>query len=142
MYGRYRRMTDCLRLESMKQKVVSGFVWIWYVLYFQLPSGYFEIIINAQSADGRFTASGHENGSIYVFNNDTGRLSHSLAGLVQPVRSVSFSPASKLLAAAGDAKIIALYDINSGEQVANFTGHGGWILSLDWSDTGEYLLSR
>ncbi|KAF2794339.1 WD40 repeat-like protein [Melanomma pulvis-pyrius CBS 109.77] len=93
------------------------------------------------STDGRFTASGHENGSIYVFNNDTGRLSHSLAGLVHPIRAVSFSPASKLLAAAGDARIIALYDVNSGEQVANFTGHGGWVLSLDWSSTGEYLLS-
>ncbi|KAF1955600.1 WD40 repeat-like protein [Byssothecium circinans] len=95
----------------------------------------------ALSQDGRFTASGHENGSIYVFNNDTGRLAHSLAGLVHPVRSVAFSPASKLLAAGGDARIIALYDINSGEQVANFTGHGGWVLTLDWSDTGEYLLS-
>ncbi|KAF2117861.1 WD40-repeat-containing domain protein [Lophiotrema nucula] len=93
------------------------------------------------SADGAFTASGHENGSIYIFNNDTGRLAHSLAGLVHPVRSVRFSPASKLLAAAGDARVIALYDVNSGEQVANLTGHGGWILSLDWSDTGEYLLS-
>ncbi|PSN64025.1 WD40 repeat-like protein [Corynespora cassiicola Philippines] len=93
------------------------------------------------SRDGRFTTSGHENGSIYVFNNDTGRLAHSLAGLVHPIRSVSFSPASKLLAAAGDARIIALYDVNSGEQVANFTGHGGWVLTLDWSDTGEYLLS-
>ncbi|KAF2266707.1 WD40 repeat-like protein [Lojkania enalia] len=93
------------------------------------------------SPDGGFTASGHENGSIYIFNNDTGRLSHSVAGLVHPVRSVAFSPASKLLAAAGDARIIALYDVNSGEQVANLTGHGGWILSLDWSDTGEYLLS-
>jgi superkiller protein 8 len=57
------------------------------------------------------------------------------------VRSVAFSPASKLLAAGGDARIIALYDVTSGEQVANFTGHGGWVLSLDWSDTGEYLLS-
>ncbi|KAF2872483.1 WD40-repeat-containing domain protein [Massariosphaeria phaeospora] len=93
------------------------------------------------SQDGRFTASGHENGSIYVFNNDTGRLSHSLAGLVSPIRTVSFSPASKLLAAAGDARIIALYDVNSGEQVANFTGHSGWVLTLDWSATGEYLLS-
>ncbi|KAF2732455.1 WD40 repeat-like protein [Polyplosphaeria fusca] len=93
------------------------------------------------SADGAFTASGHENGGIYIFNNDTGRLSHSLAGLVHPVRAVSFSPASKLLAAAGDARVIALYDVNSGEQVANLSGHGGWILTLDWSDTGEYLLS-
>ncbi|KAF2656760.1 WD40 repeat-like protein [Lophiostoma macrostomum CBS 122681] len=93
------------------------------------------------SADGRFTASGHENGSIYIFNNDSGRLSHSVAGLVQPIRAVAFSPASKLVAAAGDARIIALYDVLSGEQIANFTGHGGWVLSLDWSDTGEYLLS-
>ncbi|KAI4640146.1 uncharacterized protein J4E78_010731 [Alternaria triticimaculans] len=93
------------------------------------------------SRNGTYTASGHENGSIYVFNNETGRLAHSLSGLVHPVRAVSFSPASKLLAAGGDARIIALYDVTSGEQVANFTGHGGWVLSLDWSDTGEYLLS-
>ena len=98
-------------------------------------------LTHSQSRNGSFTASGHENGSVYVFNNESGRLAHSLAGLVHPVRSVAFSPASKLLAAGGDARIIALYDVNSGEQVANFTGHGGWVLSLDWSDTGEYLLS-
>ena len=99
------------------------------------------LLINDQSRDGSFTASGHENGSVYVFNNDTGRLAHSLAGLVHPVRSVAFSPTSKLLAAGGDARIIAIYNVSSGEQVANLTGHGGWVLSLDWSDTGEYLLS-
>lgn len=32
------------------------------------------------SADGRYTASGHENGGVYVFNNDTGRMVHSLPG--------------------------------------------------------------
>ncbi|KAF2085975.1 WD40 repeat-like protein [Saccharata proteae CBS 121410] len=93
------------------------------------------------STDGRFTASGHENGSVYVFNNDTGRLLHSLPGLIKPVRAVKFSPASKLLAAAGDARTIAIYDVVSGEQVANFAGHAAWVMCLDWSDTGEYLLS-
>ncbi|KAL6714930.1 Ski complex subunit Rec14 [Lecanora helva] len=93
------------------------------------------------SVDGRFTASGHENGGVYVFNNDTGRLLHSLPSLVKPVRAVAFSPGCKLLAAAGDSKVIALYDVLSGEQVANLTGHGAWVFSLDWSDTGEYLLS-
>lgn len=62
-------------------------------------------------------------------------------GMVRPVRAVSFSPGGKLLAAAGDSKIIALYDALSGEQVANLTGHVTWILSLDWNNTGEYLLS-
>ncbi|MCJ1256952.1 superkiller [Lignoscripta atroalba] len=93
------------------------------------------------SVDGRFTASGHENGGVYIFNNDTGRMLHSLPGLVKPVRSVAFSPGGKLLAAAGDARVIALYDVSSGEQVANLTGHGAWVFSLDWSYTGEYLLS-
>src|SRR3954447_19598248 len=33
------------------------------------------------SRDGRFTASGHENGGVYVFNNETGRMLHSLPGM-------------------------------------------------------------
>jgi len=109
------------------------------------------------SRDGRFTASGHENGGVYVFNNDTGRMLYSLPGesvangficsllmdigLVKPVRTVAFSPAGTRLAAAGDARVIALYDVQHGEQVANLTGHLAWIFSVDWSDTGEYLLS-
>lgn len=57
------------------------------------------------------------------------------------MRAVAFSPGGRLLAAAGDSKVIALYDVSSGEQVANLMGHNAWIFSLDWSDTGEYLLS-
>ncbi|KAI9753247.1 MAG: hypothetical protein M4579_005260 [Chaenotheca gracillima] len=93
------------------------------------------------SFDGQFTASGHENGGIYVFANHSSRMTHSLPSLVKPVRSVAFSPGGKLLAAAGDSRIIALFDVISGDQVGNLTGHGAWIMSLDWSNTGEYLLS-
>lgn len=60
---------------------------------------------------------------------------------MKPVRAVSFSPGGKLLAAAGDSKVIVLYDTSSGEQVANLSGHSAWIMSLAWSQTGEYLLS-
>lgn len=62
-------------------------------------------------------------------------------GLVSPVRAVAFSPGCKLLAAAGDSKVIALYETSSGEQIANLTGHAAWVMSLDWSDSSEYLLS-
>ncbi|EFW23370.1 WD domain-containing protein [Coccidioides posadasii str. Silveira] len=93
------------------------------------------------SPDGRFTASGHQSGSVYIFDNSTGRMPYSLSGLVEPVRAVAFSPGGKLLAAAGDSRVIMLYETSSGEQVANFSGHSAWIMSLDWSHTGEYLLS-
>lgn len=93
------------------------------------------------SRDGKFTASGHQSGAIYVFNNDTGKIQYSLPGLVKPVRAVAFSPAGTRLAAAGDAGLIALYDMKHGEHVGQLTGHTAWITSIDWSDTGEYLLS-
>lgn len=93
------------------------------------------------SPDGEMTASGHQNGSVYIFSNTTRRLVHSLTGLIKPVRAVKFSPANKYLAAAGDARVISLYATASGEQVANLAGHASWIMSLDWNWSGEYLLS-
>ncbi|CAG8033302.1 unnamed protein product [Penicillium salamii] len=93
------------------------------------------------SADGRFIATGHADGSVYIFTTETGRMPFSLAGLVKNVRTVAFSPAGKILAAAGDTRVIVLYDTASGEQIASFTGHTAWIMSLSWSSTGEYLLS-
>ncbi len=65
-------------------------------------------------------------------------------GLAKPIRAVAFSPGSKYLAAAGDAGIIAIYDMIHGEYVADLSlnvSNGAWITSIDWSDTGEYLLS-
>ncbi|KAK3344269.1 WD40-repeat-containing domain protein [Lasiosphaeria hispida] len=96
------------------------------------------------SRDGKLTASGHQNGAVYVFNNDAGRLAYSLSGLSKPVRTVSFSPGGKKVAAAGNAGIIALYDMANGEHVGNFStpsDRPAWITSLDWNDSGEYLLS-
>ncbi|PFH56650.1 hypothetical protein XA68_16189 [Ophiocordyceps unilateralis] len=103
-------------------------------------SGSFGMCVDL-SNDGKYTASGHQNGAVYVFNNRSGRIMYSLSGLVKPVRAVAFSPGSSRLAAAGDAGIIALYDMKHGEHVGNLTGHASWITALDWSFSGEYLLS-
>ncbi|KAM5449798.1 Ski complex subunit Rec14 [Microsporum canis] len=91
--------------------------------------------------DGRLIASGHQSGSVYVFDLVEGRMPFSLSGLAAPVRAVSFSPGGKLLAAAGDSTMIILYEITSGEQFATLAGHAAWIMSLDWNESGEFLLS-
>jgi len=116
------------------------------------------------SSDGKLTASGHQNGAVYVFNNDAGRMVYSLSGkfifkfnqvifpltlisvtgLVKPVRTVAFSPGCQRLAAAGDAGVIALYDMKHGEHVSNLvpsSNKPAWITSVDWNSTGEYLVS-
>ena len=33
-----------------------------------------------QSSDGKYIASGHQSGSIYMFSNETGRMRFSLSG--------------------------------------------------------------
>lgn len=57
------------------------------------------------------------------------------------MRAVAFTPLAKILAAAGDARVIALYDVRSGEQIALLSGHSSWITALHFSDSGEWLLS-
>lgn len=42
-------------------------------------SGSFGMCVDL-SRDGKFTASGHQNGAVYIFNNDTGRILYSLSG--------------------------------------------------------------
>lgn len=42
-------------------------------------SGSFAMCVDL-SRDGKYTASGHQNGSVYIFNNDTGRVLYSLSG--------------------------------------------------------------
>lgn len=65
-----------------------------------------------------------------------------LLGLMKPVRDISFSPSGKLLAVCGDFQVIAIYDVHSGEQVFNFTGHTSWVFSIRWSETGQFLATR
>lgn len=95
----------------------------------------------ALSPDGTITASGHANGTVNLFANSTQKLTHTLPSLLKPIRTLRFSPASTLLAAAGDSRVIALYATRSGEQIANLTGHSSWIMSLDWNWSGEWLVS-
>lgn len=114
------------------------------------------------SADMAHLATGHQTGRIHLFSNPSSRLAAVLpTQTTHAVRTVRFSPAGTLLAAAGDSRIISLYSIVSGqrvssvdangsggaaghslgEQVALLKGHGSWVFCVDWSSTGEYLAS-
>ncbi|EFE42189.1 hypothetical protein TRV_03031 [Trichophyton verrucosum HKI 0517] len=97
--------------------------------------------------DGRIKVWDLQNNIEEVWNFETrgsfGIDQHKLMnlGLASPVRAVSFSPGGKLLAAAGDSTMIMIYETSSGEQFATLIGHAAWVTSLDWNDSGEYLLS-
>lgn len=51
----------------------------------------------AQSPDGRRLASGSMDGSVVIFDLETGSLLHTLEGHFKPVRSLCFTPGSCIL---------------------------------------------
>ena len=44
-------------------------------------SGSFGMCVDLSRA-GKYTASGHQNGAVYIFNNETGRILYSLSGML------------------------------------------------------------
>lgn len=49
-------------------------------------SGSFGMCVDL-SRDGKYTASGHQNGGVYIFDNESGRILHSLSGTIATINS-------------------------------------------------------
>jgi hypothetical protein len=58
-----------------------------------------------------------------------------------PVSQIAFSPDGRLLASAGWAETIHLWDSWTGKEVGRFTGHRGTIRSLSFAPDGKALAS-
>ncbi|CAD7672716.1 unnamed protein product [Nyctereutes procyonoides] len=63
------------------------------------------------SPDGMYLTSGAIDGAINIFDIATGKLQHTLEGLVIPIRSLTFSLASQLLVTTSDDGYIKIYDV-------------------------------
>jgi WD40 repeat protein len=57
------------------------------------------------------------------------------------IRSIAYSPDSKLLAAAGNDGVVTLLDGLTGEPRAGLNGHKGPVRSVVWSRKGDVLVS-
>ena len=54
------------------------------------------------------------------------------------VRSICFSPDEEYIATGSSEGIARLWDL-SGSQLAEFTGHQGWVLSASFHPNGKFL---
>ncbi|KAJ1560904.1 general transcription repressor [Cladochytrium tenue] len=57
------------------------------------------------------------------------------------IRSVVFSPNSRLLASGGEDRVVRIWDVPSGAMVQCLVGHTDEIYSLDWAQDGRTLIS-
>lgn len=68
-------------------------------------------LVQLQSPDGKYIASGALDGIINIFDVAQGKLVHTLEGHAMPIRSLCFSPDSQLLLTASDDGHMKLYDV-------------------------------
>lgn len=84
----------------------------------------------SQSPEGRFLASGGNDGSVSIFDVATSKLLHTLDGHAMGIRAVAFTNDSQKLITASDDKHIHVYDVKTGSLIKSLSGHASFVLGL------------
>ena len=102
----------------------------------------------AFSPDGRQLASGHQYGSVRVWDVDVileakgaPKETHTIRVAPVSVVSLAFSPDGKRLATGSEDARITLLDPVSGKRIHSFIGHASDVLALAFSPDGKRLAS-
>lgn len=85
--------------------------------------------------------SGGEDGTVRVWDRESGRLVRVLRGHHGWVHAVTVSLPDDLVASAGDDHVVRLWTLSSGEPLGVLTGHGKRVRSLSIANGGRVLLS-
>ena len=91
------------------------------------------------SPDGTMLASGASNGTVRVWDVETGTNIATLIGHTNWVYSVAFSPDSRTLASGSSDETIKLWDIEAGKNITTLQGHR--VESVAFSPDGAILAS-
>ena len=94
------------------------------------------------SPDGKKIASCSADGTVKIWNAESGKLEHTLEGHLAGISTLAWSPDSKLIASGSDDKTIRLWDAETGKpHPIPFTGHHNYIYSVAFSPKGNMLVS-
>ena len=98
------------------------------------------------SPDGKYIASGSQDGTMLVWTADKGEVGLSVRSVVQPVQSddypwsIAWSPRKDQKVAVGFVDgTIQVLDANNGQRLPSLNTHAGLVIKLAWSPDERYL---
>ena len=77
----------------------------------------------ALSGDGRYIVSGSDDGTVAVWDLQTGARLHELTGHHGGVRSVALSGDGRHIVSGSDDGTVAVWDLQTGARLHELTGH-------------------
>jgi WD40 repeat protein len=94
-------------------------------------------------SDGKTLAAGDQwDGSVQFWDLETNSpLTPPLPGHTARIRDLAFSPDGRLLASAGDDKVIIVWDVASRQELAHLHGHSDQVMSVAFSPDSKVLAS-
>lgn len=118
----------------------DGTVKVWDVLEPREPLELPATTRAAWSPCGLWLAAMNKEGQLVVFDASTGEIVQQLVPThPAPVRSMAFSPDSRLVATARKDGILKVYDWNAKAEVLSVLAHKGQARSVTWSPDGTQL---
>ena len=85
-------------------------------------------------------AAGTREGEILLYSNDDNSFTQRISSGVGAVGNIEFSPAGDIVALSGDSAEVRVFSYPGFEPVATLTDFTGYVLSLGFSSSGEYLV--
>ncbi len=95
----------------------------------------------AYSPDGQRLATAGKDGTVRIWEAETGTLLHILRGHTTEVTSVAFSPDGKTIASGSEDTTIRLWNSDSGAEQGVLVGHADHVMAVAFSPDGRQIAS-
>ena len=95
------------------------------------------------SHDGRFLAIGDPGGSVRIVAITSGKIAKQFTAHEIGITAIAFSPDDQLIATSAgySSQLIRIWEVESGELIAEKEGHTEWVSDLVFSRDGNQLIS-